>query len=119
MKYIIYTFYQYYNYKSHASIAYESSIMLFILTLFINLLSILILFNLMQYFPKFEDDQRWKNFLFIIFIFIPMYFITSNIYKKSKLISIDLKVETVRKFKFLTILYLIFTMTLFLYSIYS
>jgi hypothetical protein len=124
MKNIVYKFlflfYSYYDKGSTKSIAYQSSIIALIMTLFLNIFSVIISMGLAgKYLKNSVDLTIWHKYIIGFVIFIPIYWLLKTMFKKEDVLKIEMTESNKKKGYFIIIVYIIFSIMMLILSIKS
>lgn len=124
MKKIVYQFlflfYSYYNKGSAKNIAYQSSMIALIMTLFLNIFFVLIATGLAgKYFKNSIDLNTWQKYIVGFIIFIPIYWLLKTIFKKEDVLKIEMTESKMKKGYFIVVVYIIFSIIMLIISIKS
>lgn len=124
MKKIVYQFlflfYSYYNKGSAKNIAYQSSMIALIMTLFLNIFFVLIATGLAgKYFKNSIDLNTWQKYIVGFIIFIPIYWLLKTMFKKEDVLKIEMTESKMKKGYFIVVVYIIFSIIMLIISIKS
>ena len=124
MKKIVYQFlflfYSYYNKGSAKNIAYQSSMIALIMTLFLNIFFVLIATGLAgKYFKNSIDFTTWQKYIVGFIIFIPIYWLLKTMFKKEDVLKIEMTESKMKKGYFIVVVYIIFSIMMLILSIKS
>jgi di/tricarboxylate transporter len=86
IEFILYLLYNYYNDDNWGDVAYQVSIIAFLGLLLLNIFSVLVLFDLMQYFPISPTEPKLIQYIKMsVIILLPGYILLSKIFKKNRI----------------------------------
>ena len=114
----LFLFYKYYDKGSTKDIAFEKSIASLILVLFLNIFSLLIIFNVLERHPDNSNGTLMSiKYLIGFAIFIPIFFILKIFFKKEDVLNIEMDKPTMRKGYFIIVTYIILSMLMLTFII--
>lgn len=114
----IFLFYKYYDKGSTKSIAYLSALSAFILILFMNILFLLIFFDVLKRNSEFSiATSMYVKYLLGFLILIPTLFTLSRIFPKEEIIKMEMDKSSMRKGYFLIVSYVILSIVLLVFVI--
>lgn len=110
--FVIFLFYRYYDKGSTKSIAYLSAIIGISFLTFINISTILILFNLDRVFLIIESHGRFIRYISSIVLWLPFYLFYQFYFKKEKIIQMEIPRKKLIISNIALITYIIISITL-------
>ncbi len=110
----LFLFYNYYGEGSSKSIAYFSALAALILTLFLNMFTILAFFGVVNRNSN-SETAKVVQYLVGFLIFIPAFYILKNIFKEEEVLKIKMEKSTIRKGYSLVICYLVLSVSLLMW----
>jgi hypothetical protein len=118
MKFILYIFYRYYDHGQTKDIAYVKTVLVFLLLLFINIFTILIIFNATEIFNVLKFKSKLLKYIIIGgAYFLPGYLIINYLVSKENLEDERLKLEYKKYHGWFLILYACISVMLLIVAI--
>ncbi len=111
IEFILYLFYKYYERSRNTDrIAYEAAILAFLFLIFLNLITLLRIFNATDLLPGSTSDPRWLQYLEAgVLYFLPGYLIVSRLFRKNKIINLVFDESKIRRGNVALFLYVVFS----------
>ncbi|PZR23169.1 MAG: hypothetical protein DI539_03510 [Flavobacterium psychrophilum] len=110
--------YKYFSTGASKDIAYEKTISVFLVLIFINIFTILIEFDLLNYVDFYEKNNRSIRYAIIgIGYFLPGYYIVSRFIRKKDLENVDAQINL--SYDIIVYTYMLFTFLFFILAIIS
>lgn len=119
-EFVLYLFYRYYNKGSTKIIAYESALIALTALIFLNVLAVLIFFNVdISWVDKIEKDYgKFVKLIVGILIILPLYFVLFSIIKKENITKRKVDdLKEIKKWNIVLVSYIVFSVLLLIISV--